>query len=343
MVFLIFISTGKLKKILLPAISVKDIKPIALLLKPSNLVIPMLLVSLLSQLSDNLRSTLSYQSIQNLDSIKFYKKTLLFGFNNISLTVIQAISKTLGPELESLSILDVSERLLFLKALQLKVILDKGSYKTDFKNRNHSNPVELMKYRKGLAVQSRSSMVYNSIFSFNSIVFGLPVSAISLDLVLQSSKLMWLSLGLLDEDFDFLIRKDAINSLKTCNLSSIFDFPSSNIEALKIIFFKEIRDLTFVDSPIDFSNDNIILKGEDNLVLLEKQLGFIKRNLPIIPNDLFFPENDLDDVLLRVALDQRRKYKANFENIYNLSRKIGNKKKQDLLKEVKLKRFLDEN
>lgn len=343
MIFLNVFSSGKSKRIILPGILIKDIKPISLLLKPSNLAIPLLLVSILSQLSDNFKNTLNVKDIQSLSSVKCYRKLLFFGFNSVSLSVIQAISRTLGPELESLYALDVSQRFLFLKDLQLKAILYEGPSKLVTKNLGNLNSLEVMKYRKGLALQFRSAMVSNSIFSPNSISFGLPLSSINLDFVLYSSRLIWLSLGLLEEDFDFLLRKEAVNCLKTFNMSQIFNFPSNNVEALKIIFFKEVRDLVFFDTFLDLKDDNIILKGEDNLVLLEKELGFIKRGLPVIPNDVFVLDKNLDDTLLRAALDQRRKHKLSFTNIFNLDKQLNIKKKQSLLKDIKLKRFLDEN
>lgn len=343
MIFFSFKLPSKSGRIILPGILIKDIKPISLLLKPSNLIIPLLLVSILSQLSDNLKNTLSPKDIQNLYSVKFYRKIVFFGFNSISLSVVQAISKTLGSELESLSVLSVSERLLFLRDLQRQLILDKVSSNVYMRNFNSMNPLEIMKYRKNLSIQFRSSIVSNSIFSPNSLTFGIPINSLGLDLVVYSSKLIWISLGLLEEDFDFFLRKEAINCLKTFNLEDSFVFPSNNIEALKILFFKEIKDLLVFNKLLDFSPDNIIIKGESNLVLLEKEIGFIKRDLPIPPKDIFVSDNDLDDVLLRSALDQRRKYKFKLDNIYTIDNKLINTKKQSVLRNIKLKRFLNQN
>jgi hypothetical protein len=347
MVILKLVSLVKPRKILLPGILSKDIKPIASLLKPSNLVIPILLVSLLAQFSDNLKGVLVAKDIQNLYSVKIYKKAIFSGFNCVSLSVLYSISKTLGSELESLSVLDVSERIEFLKTLQLRLIFDKGPAKIDFRNQVLFNPLEIIKHRKGLAVQTRSVMIANSIFSPNSIVFGFPVSSINLNLVLESSKTIWTSLGLLPEDFDFLLRKDAIkcfNDLVKGQEELLVTFPYGNVEALKVLFYYEMKGLIGFKQIINCTMDNIILKTSDNLVSLEKELGFIKRDFPNLPADMFVSDKELDDTLLRVALDQRRRYKMRFENTYgSLSSFNRSRKNMNSLKVLKLKRFLYEN
>lgn len=334
---MLFVIVCKSKKILLPGVSAKEIKPIALLLKPSNLIIPMLLIAILGQISDNLKSILDPKEFKDIYSFKFYRKIIFSGFNSVSLSTIQALARTLGPELEILSVLNVYERVLFLKNLQLKIILDQSSTKVYFRDRNIINPLELMRYRKSIASQCRSVLFANSVFSPSSIVFGLPLASLDLNFVLESSKLMWLSLGLLEEDFTFLLRKDAINSFKRLGEQNFFNFPSNNIESLKILFFNEIKDFYSTNTIIDFSSDNIVLKGENNLVLLEKELGFIKRGLPVIPKDVFVPEKLLDDTLIRASLDQRRKYKSTLKNIYSFNQKFDSSKKLHLLKNVQVK------
>ena len=126
MIFLNLNNSIKSKKVLLPGINYKDLKPVSALLKPSDILIPMFFVSVLAQISDNIKNVLEPRDIQNLFSVKCYRKILLSGFNSVSLGVVSAISKTLGPELETLSILSVSERFLFLKDLKLKITLDKS-------------------------------------------------------------------------------------------------------------------------------------------------------------------------------------------------------------------------
>ena len=343
MLFFVSRTLSKSKRILLPGVFSKDIKPLSPLLKPSNIVIPLLLVSILSQISDNLKSFLNPKDIQNVYSVKVYSKILSSGFNSTSLSVINSLAKTLGPELENLSVLDISQRILFLKNLQLKVILTEGPSKIDFRNHSLFNPLELMKHRKGLASQLRSVMIANSIFSPNSVVFGVPVASINLDLVLYSAKLIWSSLGLLEEDFDFMLRKDAMNCVKVLSKTEISNCYYDNIQALKILFYYEMKELVYFDEILDFTSDNLVFTSQDNLVLLEKELGFVKRELPIIPKEVFISDKKLDDMILRVALEQHKKYKMRFENIYSAVSKSRNKKNFNPLKNIKLKRFLYEN
>ena len=339
MIFLNLNNPIKSKKVLLPGINYKDLKPVSSLLKPSDILIPMFFVSVLAQISDNIKNVLEPRDIQNLLSVKCYRKALLSGFNSVSLSVVSAISKTLGPELETLSILSVSERFSFLKDLKLKIMLDKSFGKIDFRQRVLSNPLHLMKHRKGLSFKCRSTMVGISIFSPNSVVQGVPISLVDLDLILHSARFFWLSLGLLDEDFDFLLKKDAINKSKT------FDKPvekvnfSDNKSSLKTLIYFELKD--FVDSSgfVNFSIDGITLKSDANLVLLEKELRFIERTIPNIPSEVFVSANRLDDVLLRTAIEQRREYKLSFGSTYNNKKEA---KSLSLLRSIRFKKLLNE-
>lgn len=347
MIFLHFIFVSKNKKVILPGLLIQDLKPVCSLLKPSDVVVPFFLVSVLAQLSDNLKNVLEVKDIQSLPSVKIYRKILFSGINSISLSVIYAISKTLGPELESLSVLKVSERFTFLKDLQSKIINDKSPGRIDFRQRIVNNPVHLMKHRKGLAIQLRSFMIASSIFSPNSIVFGTPISFIDLDLILASSKLLWFSLGLSEEEFDFLFKKDAINKLRLVRVEQDFCSCNTMIDCLRtILYFEFLKFLPLEHqfNVINFSSDNVIVNGEKNLVLLEKELGFIIRSIPDLPSEVFVSEDKLDDVLLRTALEQRREYKLSFDNIYtNLPLTNVSKKNSNLLKNIKFKRFLHDN
>lgn len=334
---------NKTKRVLLPGVLSKDIKPLSTLLRPSHLVIPMLLLSILAQISDNLKAVFTPKDIQNIYSVKVYRKLVFFGSSTISLSVIRSISKTLGPELETLSVLNVSERLVFLQDLYLKVIAQKGSGKLNIKNPNFSNPVELMKYRKGLSIRCRSDIFATSVFSPNSVVLGFPVSSIDLNFIVESSKLFWVSLGLLEDDFEFLLKKDVINKIKNSVFSGIRDFSFDTREAVRLLFFFEVSEILNFDKFVDFSIDNIVIHGNNNLVLLEKDLKLIKRDLPDLPLDIFIPEKNLDDSLLRLALEQRRKYKANLESIYSNIGNFSEKKKLRSLKDISFKRFLFDN
>lgn len=341
MIFLNLNNFNKSKKVLLPGINYKDLKPVSALLTPSDIIIPMFFVSLLAQISDNVKNMLEIRDIQNIFSVKSYRKFLLCGFNSVSLSVVSAISKTLGPELETLSVLSVSERFVFLRDLKLKIALDKSFGKIDFRQRVLSNPSQLMKHRKGLSFKCRSAMVGTSLFSPNSVVQGIPVSLIDLNLILDSSRLFWLSLGLSEEDFDFLLKKDAINKNKTLGKGIERFALSNNRNSLKTLIYFELKDLVDSSGFINFNTDGITLKSDDNLVLLEKELSFIKRNIPDIPREVFIAGSKLDDVLLRTAIEQRREYKLSFGNVYNNNK--TNNEKSTLLKSIRFKKLLNES
>lgn len=342
MIFLSLSRANKDKKVLLPGILNKDLKPVSSLLNPVDIIIPMFFVAIIAQITDNLKHILEIKDIQNLSSIKAYRKLIFSGFNSVSLSVIYALSRTLGPDLETLSVLNVHERICFLKDLQLKIISDKSFGKIDFRKRNLNNPSQLMKHRKGLSIQTRSVMVATSLFSPNSIIIGTPISCVDLNLILHSSKLIWLSLGLLDEDFEFFIKKDAIAKSKILKDDLEFFSCSNNINSLKTILYFELKSFFRFDRYLDFSLDNIVLQGEENLVLLERELGFIIRPFPNVPDEVFLTEDKLDDILLRSALEQRREYKLSFDNVFRSSTlsNTGNKK---LVKEIRFKKFLNKN
>lgn len=335
-------STSKSKRVLLPGITFKDLRPVSSLLKPADIIVPMLFVSVIAQISDNIKNVLEPKDIQNISSVKAYRKILLSGINSVSLSTINAISKTLGSELETLSVLSVSERFAFLKELQLKITVDSSLGKIDFRQRVVSNPLQLMKHRKGLSFKSRSVMVANSLFSPSVIAQGVPISLVDLDLILSSSRLFWISLGLSDEEFDFLLKKDAINKLKTMGVK-FKDFTTiDNKTSLKKLIFFELRELSNDSELLSFDTDGVTFKSDNNLVLLEKELGFIRRPLPKIPDDIFVDSNELDDILLRTAIEQRRNYKLSLENVYNNKKQV-NKEDSTLLKNIRFKKLLNEN
>lgn len=333
---------NKEKKVLLPGISCKDLKPVSSLLVPADLIVPMFFVALIAQISDNLKNILDTKDVQNLFSVKAYRKVIFSGFNSMALSVIYSLSRTLGPELETLSVLSVPERIIFLKDLQFKIMIDKNVGKIDFRQRNLNNPFQLMKHRKGLSIQSRSIMVATSIFSPESIVIGTPVSCVDLSLILYSSRMIWLALGLLEEDFEFLLIKDALNKSKILNENLNFLSCSDIINSLKTLFYFELKQVLGFDKFFDVSADNIVFQGDKNSVLLEKELGFVYRSFPNIPEELFIAEEKLDDALLRSALDQRRAYKLSLDNVFK-GPAISAQKNTNVIKKVRFKKFLNKN
>ena len=309
MIFHNIIFLNKSKKVLIPGLQLKELKPIASLLHPSNIIIPLLAISIIAQLADNLKDVLSPKEIQRLPSVKVYNKIIYSGFNSSSLAAIVSLSKTLGPELEALSVLTVSERLNFLRLLQKKIIFSKMLPKVSSNLRNLYDPNELIKHRKGLSMQFKSSMVANSLFSFNSIVLGMSLPNVNLDCIIESSKILWLNLGLSIEEFDFLLRKQASNIIKRDPKFSKLFSVEKECDCLKILALSEFNSIMKFESFINFEEDIVIMKGENNLVLLESELRFIRRSIAEIPEEVFIPNNDLSDVILRTAYDQRKNHK----------------------------------
>lgn len=342
MIVLNVFRVSKDKKILLPGILNKDLKPVSSLLTPIDIIVPIFFIAVIAQITDNLKNTLDTKDIQNLFSVKAYRRLIFSGFNCVSLSVIYAISKTLGPELETLSVLSVHERVLFLKELQSKIMLDRNTGKIDFRQRNLNNPFQLMKHRKGLSIQARSVMVATALFSPNSILIGAPVCSMDLNLIIHSSKLIWLSLGLTEEDFEFLLKKDAINKSKSLTGNLDFFGCLDNVDCLRTILYFDLKYLLGFTSFLDLSSDNVVFQGEKNLVLLEKEIGFIQRDFPVVPDEVFVSEDKLDDVLLRSALEQRRMYKLSFDNVFTTPI-LSTNKNMKLVKQIKFKKFLNKN
>ena len=300
---------NKSKKVLIPGLQFKELKPIASLLHPSNIIIPLLTISIIAQITDNLKDVLSQKEIQRLSSVKVYSKLIYSGFNSSSLAAIVSLSKTLGPELEALSVLTVSERLNFLRLLQKKIIFSKILPKVSSHLRNLYDPNELIKHRKGLSMQFKSSMIANSLFSFNSVVQGTSLPNVNLDFIIQSSKILWLNLGLPIEEFEFLLRKQASNIIKRdSKLNTLFNV-EKECDCLKILALSEFNSIMKFEGFINFEEDMVIVKGENNLVLLENELGFIRRSMVEIPEEIFIPNNNLSDAILRTAYDQRKSHK----------------------------------
>lgn len=328
------------KKIIIPGIQARELKPIASLLFPHYLIIPMFLMSILAQLMDNLKGVLSSKDVHQLSSVKSYSKVILKGRSSVLLSVTQSIAKTLGSELETLSVLNISERLNFLRSLQEKILLDKNFGKISSNSRFFSDSSDLSKHRKGLSMQCRSIMITSPIFSPYSITLGIPISQIDICSILDSAKLLWSFLGLEDEEFDFLLRKEALTSYRkySSHYESIPE-PTNNIESVKWLVYFELKSILGFKDFLVFENDSVVLRSEDNLTLLERELSFISRHLPNLPDNFFISDKDLSDVLIRAAVDQRRKEKEKIDNVF---KRIGNfnvieKGKYDMLKKSRLK------
>lgn len=304
-------------RVLLPHVEVKSLKPLGPLLSPKSILITLLLVSLLSQVSDNLKNILSLKDVQKLQSVRIYIKAISSGISSASLCALLSLSKTLGPELETLSLLSPRERLYFLREIQKKIVNDKGPGKISFKNYKDTNDLGLAKHRKGISMQCRSLFISTAIFSSNSIIQGIPIKQINLDTIISSSKTFWVSMGLEEEDFEFLVKKEAYLVFLSKNLSVLFREPKTVSDALIILFYSELSYIFNFKKKLIFNDDDIIFNNnENNITLLEKELGFIIRLIPSFYNKVPASKIELNDSLIRMSFDQRKsqssKYLKNF-------------------------------
>jgi hypothetical protein len=239
---------------------------------------------------------------------------LSVGLSSNLLSSLFAISRTLGPELEALSILNPDERIVFLRSLQKNILNDKISGRISSGSRIYSDPFELYSYRRALSFQCRSIMSVTPILLPHSIVTGVSVSAISINLIVESCKLLWVFLGLDPEEFHFRLRKDSFISFDNFeNFFSVFKEPKDDFDSCRILFFSEIKNNLLFDDFLVFKDDCIVIRTKDNLTLLEKELGFIKRDMPDFPKRVFVSDDCLKHDLIRVAIDQRKLYKTRLD------------------------------
>lgn len=115
--------------------------------------------------------------------------------------------------------------------------------------------------------------------------------------------------------------------------------PSNINDFTKVFIFIELQRVLSFILTLDLSEDNIVLRSDFNLTLLEMDLGFITRSLPVIFNSLFFPSDKVDDVIVKAAIDQRKTEHNRIENFFRSVNYAGNKLKfnYSLLKEFKSK------
>lgn len=232
----------------------------------------MVLTCLLAQIVNNFKDLLSFKEIQKIPSVKFYSKVILYGSSCLSLSIISAISQTLSYELDVFSQLSVKERFCFLSALKKSFFLNQPEF-SDLKVFAYSqDPFNLYQIRRKLSLQFRSSLLSTSLVYSNSLVMGLPIDQVDLDIILYSSKLLWVSLGLLEEDFNFMLLKNfGLLDLQHLNNDSM----NESIRSLCRHEFATVID--FKDFLV-FNKDLLLFNSYDNMVPLERELFFLRRN-----------------------------------------------------------------
>lgn len=308
------LSISKSKKIIIPGINIKDITPLASLISPKEVVITMSLISIIAQISENLRSNLDVKEIQKVPSVKFYSKLINNSTSTISLSTIFSIAKTIGPELEILSSLNNTERFHLLYLLKKSIINERIAGRISSKTKVFTDPFELLRYRKGLSLQTRSIMLATALFMPHSIVLGIPINQIDINVILESSRILWSYWGLTIEEFEFLLRKEAIYHLKSLGYPKFFDHPNNPKDCVRILFFSTLKELAFFNDKLVFTEDNVLFKSNNNLCLLEKDFAFIDRLIPDLPDSISEFDYDLEDKLIRLAFNQRKDVTFSVEN-----------------------------
>ena len=257
----------------MPGVNLKNFRPVAKLLNPKDLLIPMILLSILAQIVDNCKDLFTFKEVQKFTSVKLYSKMVMFCNSSVSLSVVSAISSTLSSEVEILSSLDPVERFSLLSILKKSLFLKQKSL--DNISNSYGSPHDLVKIRKKLSLQFRSSLLSASLVYPGSLVLGLPVSQINLETILESAKIIWRSLGLLDEDFSFMLAKEYFN-ISGCCFKSFNKV--SEINYIKMLCSLEFQSFSNFDSLLFLDNDLLVINSFDNLVTLERELGFLRRN-----------------------------------------------------------------
>lgn len=333
------VSVHKMHRVILPALNIKELKPVAPLISPRELVVVMSLTVILAQIADNFKGILSSKEVQKLPSVKLYSKVISVGLTSLNLSSVYSISKTLGPELETLSILSVQERLNFLNSIKKTILLERvfNVGKVFYSSKIFSDPIELLKYRRALSLQCRSLLIATPIYLTNNLSLGVSINEVDIEMVLDSCRLIWIYWGLEEEEFNFLLLKSSycfqsVNPLlwkKSFNLN----------DCVRLLVYIEFRNLFAIENKLSFSDDFAVLKSDNNLTLMENNLGFIERLLPKFSFDMVVSPTDLEDILIRTAFDQKKLQTLKMNNTFNSYKGIYNNDKKTLgyLKNIGMK------
>lgn len=300
------------KRIILPFFASKEIKPVSFLLSPKDLVLCMTLSILLAQLADGLKGLYSLVDIQRINSVKVYSKLISTGFSSRSLSSIYAISKTLGPDLESLSLLSSNERIHFIRSLHSNLIYNQLSWHLSDFSSVYTDPLQLFSYRKGLALQCRSVFAATPVFLPYSLVLGAPVSNVDLKLIIDSARFLWCYSGLDELEFDFILHKEALKfyvNEKNSFIRTRYAIPVTLYDSAKILVFSEFFNTFSLTTNVIFNKDFFILKSPDNLTWLERDLGFFTRSCPRALNEIYISDIDMSDDMIKSAVEQRKLYR----------------------------------
>jgi hypothetical protein len=287
-------SKAKLAKQLLPGISAKSLKPVATLVEPQELVVPMVITGAMAQVADNLKGSVTSKEIQQLDSVKTYSKCLGTGASRL-LSATHAMANTLGPEAAKLATLSPEGRMEHLADVKHTINTVPGPAKVKTSALVFQNEDELSAHRRGLALQCRSNMQSTPIYNKTQMTLGLSIRELTLDKSIESAKQLWINIGRDPNDFDsqLLAQVPGAETVPEAVISIV----KSNLA----IIMTENQD-----GKLIHGGDNQVLKGEDNLTPIERNLGCIERLQPILPEAVEVTSDVTQDPLLQAALSQQK-------------------------------------
>lgn len=299
------------KRVVLPGINLEMLVPLSSVLFPGHFLFSIFGNLILAQLVFFLKGFLSNLEIQYLSSVQFYSRFISSNYYINSLSVYYSISQTLGFDLELLLSLNVFERLLFFIKLEQTILRYKGSSKVFSELNFVLDPISLLSHRKGLALKSRTIFLLSPIFSPTSLVVNILLSEVDLSLLIESSKFMWLYVGLDIEDFNFLLYKHYFSLSLEKNFFKL-DF----VELFIILVHAQLKKLVFFETKISFTDDFIVLKSKDNLTLLERQILCFYRPFPFFSDNIFSSTKKFKDSILKAAYNQKFFQRKKFQLSY---------------------------
>lgn len=282
----------KTVKILLPGIMAKALKNVGIVIQPHMLVTPMVITGVMAQIADNLKGACTPKEVQQLESMKTYSKALGVG-DSRQLCATHAVANTLGPELSTLATLTPEGRVQHLEALVETTCNEKGPAKVKTSALVSKDQAELATHRRGLALQSRSFMQSIPIFNKTQMTIGVAIKDLNLATIIESARQLWLNIG---GDADAFEPKliESSGGAQTVT-EAVIRIVQENLQMLGVVN---------TDDILVHSGDILVLKGEDNITPIERDLGFIRRSEPSILDPVEVPQDVQVDPILKAAMEQ---------------------------------------
>ena len=276
-------------------------------MSPLHFLVVFFGILVVAQIVDNLKGILTKKEIESLPSVQFYFKFMYSNYYINSLCAVYSIAQTLGFELEILLSMSSLERNLFFTNIEKRILNCKTIGKVYSKYSMLLDPESLLIHRKGICLQIRNFIVLSSYSMSSTLTLNIPLMDVNLFFLLDSAKMLWAYLGLKTEDFNFcLIKNYALRNKKL--LFSEFTFVGSMVQFYRLLLKYEFKRLVFFNSNILFADDFVVLKSPDNLVLLEREVSFIKRIYNIRSKSCLDSYLNLGDFVIKTSYSQRIKF-----------------------------------